>query len=368
MNFEKEIEDLSISVINDFPQHSGIGEYSHSMHSNIINHGFNSTFYQFYVNSNELFEADKVNDSVKQCNGINFRTKYSLEVNKLMGRNWRSFKEVNSDIVHLSNPSLAPLARYLKKSIVTIHDLYYLFYSGNSKLMSHFYRTSYKKLRKSSNYIAVSEFTRSQSIEHLGLEEDNISVIYPSIDTSFFKRDCDQNEKPDKKNITLLHVGYDSPNKNISTLFNVISLLPEEFNLVRVGKTTARNYKLMHDLGIDKRVMSYDHLSKEELRLHYREADIFIFPSLYEGFGIPVIEAMSCGLPTLVTDQKPMPEIVKNAALITGKTPEEIVEGIFKLTEKQFKTKFSSAGEKNASRFSMNSQFLALRKLYNKLY
>jgi len=188
------------------------------------------------------------------------------------------------------------------KSVVTIHDLIFLrhpeFYNWlDTKIYAWKFRQT---IREADHIIAVSECTKRDIIELGQVDESRISVIYQSC-APRFNVSSSQNEE--KKNAHyILSVGSIEARKNILLAVKALPYLPEDISLVIVGRHTkytdqVTDYAKANHL--DHRVRILHGVSDEELPALYAGAEAFVYPSVYEGFGIPIIEAISCGLPVV---------------------------------------------------------------------
>jgi glycosyltransferase involved in cell wall biosynthesis len=188
------------------------------------------------------------------------------------------------------------------KSVVTIHDLIFLrhpeFYNWlDTKIYAWKFRQT---IREADHIIAVSECTKRDIIKLGQVDESRISVIYQSC-APRFNVSSSQNEE--KKNAHyILSVGSIEARKNILLAVKALPYLPEDISLVIVGRHTkytdqVTDYAKANHL--DHRVRILHGVSDEELPVLYAGAEAFVYPSIYEGFGIPIIEAISCGLPVV---------------------------------------------------------------------
>ncbi|PJF39007.1 MAG: glycosyltransferase family 1 protein, partial [Phototrophicales bacterium] len=127
----------------------------------------------------------------------------------------------------------------------------------------------------------------------------------------------------------LLYVGNLTQRKNLATYLRAFALIADEFpeyQLVIVGPSTFRASNLeplIHELSLEKRIILTGHVAEEALPYLYNGADVFGFPSLYEGFGLPPLEAMACGTPVVVSNVSSLPEVVGEAALAIAPTDAE---------------------------------------------
>ena len=188
------------------------------------------------------------------------------------------------------------------KSVVTIHDLIFLrhpeFYNWlDTKIYAWKFRQT---IREADHIIAISECTKRDIIELGQVDESRISVIYQSC-APRFNISSSQGEE-ERTSRYILSVGSIEARKNILLAVKAIPYLPEDISLVIVGRHTkytdqVTDYAKANHL--DHRVRILHGVSDEELPALYAGAEAFVYPSVYEGFGIPIIEAISCGLPVV---------------------------------------------------------------------
>jgi len=190
-----------------------------------------------------------------------------------------------------------------------------------------------KAVKKAAAFIAVSKATKKEFVMHYKTPASKVHVIYNGIDTDFFKpvdaASLRRDFQLDGKKI-LLYVGFTTPRKGIETLFQALNLVKtKNVKLLLVGKWE-KGYKKV----VDKKfkfmkycVIEAGYVKDEEMPLYYSLADIFILPSLLEGFGFPLAEAMACKTPVISTNVGAIPEVVgssgilippRNAVLLAG--------------------------------------------------
>lgn len=220
--------------------------------------------------------------------------------------------------------------------------------------LTHWTSYSVKKARK---IFTISEFSKKEIVEIYNIPQDNVVVTYPGYDSEKFKVPFDnsQGRQSSKfkvketdllkdaygiKNNYILFVGTLQPRKNIVSLIQAYKLVAQklrnkQLELVIIGKKGwfyEEIFSSIIDLGLEKMVRILDFVSDNDLPLFYRNARCFVLPSFYEGFGIPVIEAMACGCPTVVSNVSSLPEITGDAAvLVNPNSIESIAEGIEKV-------------------------------------
>ena len=197
------------------------------------------------------------------------------------------------------------------RSVVTIHDLIFMrhpeyYHWIDTKIYTWKFRQT---IREADHIIAISECTKRDIMELGGVSKDKITVIYQSFAPRFSKSEELRNAAANSKLYTLnsklkyiLSVGTIEERKNTLLAVKALHHLPEELSLVLVGRSTKyaetiRQYAAKH--GLTNRVKLLHGVSDEELPALYAGAEAFVYPSRYEGFGIPIIEAIAMGLPVV---------------------------------------------------------------------
>jgi len=166
----------------------------------------------------------------------------------------------------------------------------------------------------------------------------------------------------------LLSVAGDQPNKNIETVIRLLKLLPDNYKLIRVGRNFG-TIKSVSELNLGKRVIFLGNVDSDMLANLYRGSDIFIFPSLFEGFGIPVLEAMASGIPVITSDRASLPEVVGDAGIVCDPFDLEFMrDSILEITENDsLKAELVSKGLERSKIFSSEKQFEALTAIIEKV-
>lgn len=207
---------------------------------------------------------------------------------------------------------------YKGKLLVTIHDVFHLampqFVNGlHKKLYAKFMFEIVK--RKSSKIICVSNFSASELKKYIGVDDSKIIVVHVGVDQDFFKVSIDESvhDKP-----YLLYVGNVKPHKNLSNLIRAFLNIKDKINydLIIVGK---KEGFITGDCKVEElikenenRIIFTGYVSDDKLKQYYKQAKLFIFPSLYEGFGSPPLEALSAGIPVIASDIPAVKEVCAN--------------------------------------------------------
>ena len=195
------------------------------------------------------------------------------------------------------------------RSIVTIHDLIFLrhpeFYHWlDAKIYAWKFRQT---VREADHIIAISECTKRDIIEFGGVDESKISVVYQSFSPRFSAQVAPEllervRQRYQLPNRYVLNVGTIEARKNILLAVKALAHLPEDISLVVVGRRTEYSDKVLEYAkkhGLMPRIKFYHGIPDDDLPAFYAQAETFVYPSVYEGFGIPVIEAVSSGLPVV---------------------------------------------------------------------
>jgi glycosyltransferase involved in cell wall biosynthesis len=253
----------------------------------------------------------------------------------------------------------------LKNQIITIHDLLAFHFPHQNKFQYYYYRYFLDKIiRHSKAVIAVSQSTKKDITKHLNYPADKIHVIYGGYDQSFFKpKPQDDDLIKRKYNIEkyILTVGATYPHKNIERLIISYSLLPDrlkkEYKLVVAGSREKYTHALMllvKERDLQSNIVFTGYVSFDDLPYLYSGAAALVYPSLYEGFGLPPLEAMACGCPVVVSNISSLPEVCGDAAFyIDPYNVDDIANGIAKvLTDGILKEDLIRKGLERAKLFS----------------
>ena len=227
------------------------------------------------------------------------------------------------------------------------------------------WRINFQKLKSADAVIAISEATKDDLVRLFAVAPKRIHVIHPGIDHDLFNMSNSGDATRadvllDRYGITgrfLLYVGDSEWRKNLHRVLQALALLDGDIKLLLVGKRAKGDVVLqgwIRELGLEERVVTPGYVADEDLPPLYGAAEVFIFPSLYEGFGLPVIEAMACGCPVITSNVSSMPEIAGDAALLVDPVNvEQIAETINKiLNEKGLQSALSEKGVRRAAFFS----------------
>lgn len=282
------------------------------------------------------------------------------------------------DIAHGAFHAVPPARRAVR--VVTVFDLAALRYPecfSPDRLRDRLVRHAVKDVHA---VFVISEYIRADLAEYFSLSLDRIHVVPAGVDLSFFCRDVEADrlaefrmryglEKP-----YFLHIGTVEPRKNLVRLLEAYAQAKSRASelplLVLVGAEGRRSAELWEkraSLGLERDVFHMKYLPREELFLALKGAFALVYPSLYEGFGLPVVEAMAAGVPVLTSARSAMSEAAGDAAIYVEATSvESIAEGLLRLCEESVREreKRIACGRARALRYSWENSAEALRQAY----
>jgi glycosyltransferase involved in cell wall biosynthesis len=262
--------------------------------------------------------------------------------------------------------------------VLTVHDLLEHMYGSRNfsslRRSMHFYLTR-RVLRGAARVMAVSQFTKNEIEKLLGVADDRIEVVYNAIDERFLHghaSDADRQLIAERYQVNypfLLYAGAIRPHKNVVRIIEAFSALKNELakerryadlKLIIIGDDLSSHPRLRRTVvsgGVQNDVRFLGFVPIEVLRIFYDVAKIFVFPSLYEGFGLPPLEAMAHGTPVVTSNTSSLPEVVGNAALMVN--PENVFEIRRALQQAlldgEVRARMKRLGYEQAQRFSWES-------------
>ncbi len=309
-----------------------------------------------------------------------------LDVKKIESRRYLSLIEAyrlsrivrhQGDVVHLPNQHFARYALFLKKPfIVTVHDLVRTCFGFAKETITEriLLKLDRRYIQRANHIIATSQNTRNDLIKYLKIPEDKISVVYNGVDHNIFKP-CDIKliDKP-----YILYVGSERPRKNLSRLFEAFAKLKGEFpelKLAKVGnpgrseKYREDTMKKLGSLGITQDVIFIDHIPELDLAYYYSSATLLAYPSFYEGFGLPPLEAMACGCPVITSNTSSLPEVVSEAGIMVNPYDTDSLAQAMRLvlTDSKLRDDMVRKGLEQAKRFSWERAARETMEVYEKV-
>jgi glycosyltransferase involved in cell wall biosynthesis len=274
--------------------------------------------------------------------------------------------------------------------VVTVHDLLDHMYKASSnsslKRSAHFVLTK-RVLHRAARIFAVSQFSKKDTESYFNVPAEKIEVIYNAPDDRFRQghaSDADRQLIAERYQVNypfLLYAGRISPHKNVVRIIEAFSLLKnqlieegrfEDLRLIIIGDEVSRHPDLRRTvirLHIQNDVRFLGFIPIETLRIFYDQAKIFVFPSLYEGFGLPPLEAMAHGTPVVTSNTSAIPEVVGNAAVMVN--PENVFDiqrALYRvLLDQNLREKLKCRGVERAMKFSWEDSVGRMLKVYQEV-
>ena len=264
------------------------------------------------------------------------------------------------DVFHGLNQRLP--RRGSARMVSTFHDLFVL--SGEystQEFRERFAEQAREAAERSDLIIAVSEFTKSQVVSYLGYPEERVRVIPHGVVLPAAVRGVDEREK------IVLSVGAVQKRKNTRRLIEAFEVLGPEWQLWIAGSAGFEAEAMLRDLPSNVKVLGY--VSDAGLEALYQRAAVLAFPSLDEGFGIPVLEAMAHGVAVLTSNVSAMPEVAGDAGLLVDPlSAEEIGAGLRRLADVEERRSFTLRGLERAKEFGWEKSVAMTAGVYAELW
>lgn len=369
-------------------ERTGVGNYSHqlifalSRIDKVNEYVLYPFFYSIFLGS-----ANNINLPRKDNFRIAFESTPYLLSKFLMIRAVPSFiKEKmlgDIDVVHSMNFSIPKFRTKKKKLVATIYDLTVMTHPEcHRKANVDFCLKGIKDAaRYADQIIAISEHTKNDLMHYMKVPEERITVTYLAAGSDYYQisdpvilnSTAKKYKLPDNY---ILFIGSLEPRKNIRTLLKAYSNLPnkfqKEFFLVIAGGKGWLNSdipSLVQELNISDKVKFAGYIEKQDINAVYSQAAVFVYPSLYEGFGLPILEAMACGTPVITSNTSSMPEVAGDAARLITPTDIDELTGALEdtLKNESLRQDMRQKGLRQASLFSWEKCAKETLAVYNKV-
>lgn len=303
-------------------------------------------------------------------------------VKKLFPLPYSMFFRKKCDVTQFFNYSI-PFGVAGKKAVY-VYDMAYKAYPETiqKETLQMLQEELEKACRRADRIITISEFSKQEIMKYLGIEEKKIAVVPCAVDREVFRPDYDSAEirrvaeKYGIKGSYILYLGTLEPRKNITQLIEAYKLLQERAaerpKLVIAGKKGwgfDNIFELVQRYQLKEEVVFTGYVPDEEIPYLLSGALCFVFPSLYEGFGMPPLEAMACGVPVISSNVASIPEVVGDAGiLINPKETEELYQAMFAMvTDEKKCNELRKRGLERSRQFSWEASAAKLREVYQEM-
>jgi len=376
---------ILIDAISLLSPHTGIARYTYEVSKALqkSTKDFYNLYFDYGLHSNELISIhnyttkSNILSSIKQIIISNhILKKFIRQTLQLIAKYTSPTYDLYWQPNFIPNPYIKA-----KKTITTVHDFsFYLQPNWHPKeRIEYFNQYFWKQTTKSDHIITGSDFSKQEIIKYLKYPDKKISVIYHGINHDTYKLYPDFTLLETKNRYKLhdkfiLCVGSLEPRKNLINLIKAYSKLPmeikETYQLLLVGFRGWENKNIKDILEQEKNHIRYiGYVSDKELAHIYNMASLFVYPSLYEGFGLPPLEAMACGCAVIASDTSSIPEICQdNALYIDPLSITDILDKlIYALTNPHIVKRLKTKGLKHAKKFSWDKSAQEHLKIFDKV-
>jgi len=280
------------------------------------------------------------------------------------------------DIFHSPDFVLPPVRK--AHTILTVHDLSFLRvpHCAEPSLRAYLEKAVPRSVEQADLVLADSENTRKDLIELLGVPPDKVEVVYAGVEERFRPVDDESLIARVRRRYRLperfiLSLGTLEPRKNFVGLIKAYALAKLPLKLVIVGgKGWLYDdiFATVKESGLEEEVLFPGYVGDEDLPALYSAAELFVFPSFYEGFGLPPLEAMACGTPVVASNVSALPEVLGDAAVLVPPDDVEALAQAMKraLQDEELRQKLREAGLKRAAKFRWEKAAAKLLQIYSR--
>ena len=290
----------------------------------------------------------------------------------------KQLRSCNAGIFHLPHQQFARYSKFISKPcVITVHDLSLQcssLYNLNSR-MKIYMKFDILGIKNAKHIIAISKYTKNDLISKLKISPDKISIVFQGVDHNIFL----PQETPIFDFQYILYVGSEQPRKNLSSLLKAFQIIKldthfKDLKLIKIGSPGLEadrksTLKMIDKLNLQNDVIFPGFVPEAELPKYYSKAACFVLPSLYEGFGLPILEAMACGCPVIASNVTSIPEVVDDAGLLADPlNVKEIVNAIEQvLSDDGLREKLIDKGFAQSRKFSWDKTAFETAKVYESL-
>lgn len=355
---------------------TGIGTYTQQIIKYMLKYDTKNLYYLYWWGANykELYSKN-VNISIASKKHHRFFEEDFIPTN---------IKNKGIEIYHVPQNGIGLPAVKNCINISTIHDLipYVMPETVGKGYLKKFIAQMPQIVQKSDVIITVSEFSKKDIMRIFDVEEDKIMVTHLAADLSFKPLDKEASKKfiTDNYGISgdfILYLGGFSPRKNVKSILVAFSRifhnLPKDYRVLILGPSKDEHtylMKLCESMGIHDRVYFTGYVPYQDLPHFYNASTLFVYPSLYEGFGLPPLEAMSCKIPVITSNVSSIPEVVGDAAiLINPFDTEELKDAMERvLGDDKLRDDLAQKGYERSREFSWDRTAAKTLNIYEEAY
>lgn len=363
---------------------TGVDYYCYELMSAALRHDSKNQYnFVYFAPKNNSLDVNLPFDNVHQTqitklpvkvyNAL-LRTPFAPAIDKLAS--------VSSDIFFFPNFIRWPVSRS-KKTVTLVYDTSYLDYPQATKTAIHRWYLSWavpQSIRRSDAVIAISESTKQSIMRHYGTPPEKISVITPAVDHKLFKPATKQSIAAVKEKFGItgnyfLFLGTLEPRKNVLGVVTAYLQLPAEIRathqlILAGGKGWYGNeLEALIQQAAPSEIIRPGYIETAEMPALYSGATAFVFPSFFEGWGMPLVEAMACGTPVIAADNSSLPEVVADSGLLVPTGDDQALSAAMRQVASDPKLHKQLAGRSlgRAQQFSWDKGGQQLVELFQRL-
>ena len=374
---------IGIDVTSAVIQTAGIGRYTRELVRALVRMDDGSSYHLF---STKAPKPRAATNPVPEAHNVRYRETWLTD--KWLYRLWFRLRLPISvqrftgeiDIYHSPDFVLPPVGNI--PSVLTIHDLSFIHHpeAFTPSLLNYLNKEVPSSVARAHHILADSLATKMDLIDIWQVPKEKLTVVYSGVNSSFRpvtdKEEIDRiRKKYELGDIPfILSVGTLQPRKNYEMLIRAFRPVVESFDhqLVIVGGLGWMYEQIQREVerqGLGQDVKLIGSVDDRDLPVLYSQASLFVFPSLYEGFGLPILEAMACGVPVISSDASSLPEVAGDAGLLVAPKDQELwTESIIQLlNDSTRRTKMVAAGYLQARKFSWSKAAEQVLNIYHKV-
>lgn len=368
-------------------QKTGIGRNSEAIISNYIQLDIDDIVLNYFRVLEENKREEIIDHylsnhkvSINKCKW--FHSVLYNRLNRYLRLPYKLFFREEADVTQFFNYVLPPGVK--GKTALYVYDMAYKVYPETigEKTLRMLNENLAESCRRADRIITISEFSKQEIVKYLGIPSEKIAVVPCAVDHSVYNNiiDLDLLTVTKKKfNIDqdyILYLGTLEPRKNIERLIDAYAALHKRDILIPKLVIAGKNgwnydnvYKKVNDYKINESVIFTGYIKAEEAVTLLKGALAFVFPSIYEGFGMPPLEAMACGVPIITSNVSSLPEVVQDAGyLIDPFSAEDLSEAMFEIINNSEKRgQLIEKGLKRAKEFTWKGSAELLRSVYENM-
>ena len=358
--------------------HTGVGRYTSNLCRSISKSKDGNDYYFYLPGLNSGFYG-------KDENGDQLREKRIFLQNNTLRILWEQIllpikiKKDRLDLFHYTDHAMSLIQRE-QPIVITVHDIAYIRFPDLLNKSRQVYKKYilYSSIKKADVIIADSHSTRRDIVEFFNVDEKKIKVVHLGVESRFrpISNVEDYRTKNNLPSKMILNIGTLEPRKNVVTLIKAFKKLHErglkDYVLVIAGEKGwlyKRIFEEIKSSGVEQSIRLLGVARDEDLPLLYNCADLFVYPSLYEGFGLPPLEAMACGVPVVTSNTSSLPEVVGNAGIMVDphdiNSLSEAMANVLK--DKELKHRMSRDGLKRSKMFTWEKTVKKVLEVYNEV-